>query len=239
MPSAQTVLDLARTELGYVEQGGPHGNDGNITKFWTWFDDLAGTHDQGLSWCATFQLWLDFHAGLALEPDWVHFIYCPSWEGFLRRSGRLVALDQAVAGDYLFFHFPGEANEANHIGRLVSIDRAARTVTCIEGNTAKGTRGSQSNGGGVYQRTRAFSVVRSVGRPLYQGDDMPLSDEDIKKVATAVAGYPEIPDVVNLGALNSKLVALATKVDKIAVGGVDLDALAKKVADVLADRLKA
>ena len=32
MSTADRVLAVARGELGYVEQGGPHGNDGNITR---------------------------------------------------------------------------------------------------------------------------------------------------------------------------------------------------------------
>lgn len=41
-----------------------------------------------------------------------------------------------------------------------------------------------------------------------------------------------------ISALSSQLVALSAKVDKIVVGGVDLDLLASKVADLLATRLK-
>lgn len=89
--------------------------------------------------------------------------------------------------------------------------------------------------------------------------DMPITDADALKIAGYVAAFknpqiePKGPDLrqrvvnaeangaaalVQSRANGSSLSALSAKVDKIAVGGVDLDALAAKVADLLAARLK-
>lgn len=83
-------------------------------------------------------------------------------------------------------------------------------------------------------------------------NDMPISNDDALKIAGYVAAFknptlePHGPDlrqrVVNAeanGAAAVKAVAaLDSKVSKLAVAGVDLDALAAKVADLLAARLK-
>lgn len=81
-------------------------------------------------------------------------------------------------------------------------------------------------------------------------DDMPLTQDDIDKVAEATmwkiltyrnqtadaasvqAGHGHIPDVYGYTADTN------AKVSKLTVGGVDLDLLATKVADLLAARLK-
>ncbi|MGI8806965.1 MAG: hypothetical protein ACR2KK_03820 [Acidimicrobiales bacterium] len=39
MPSADDVINVARTQVGYVEGGGPDGRSGHVTKYW---DELEG-----------------------------------------------------------------------------------------------------------------------------------------------------------------------------------------------------
>lgn len=83
-------------------------------------------------------------------------------------------------------------------------------------------------------------------------DDMPLTNDEIARIALAVATYknprlePQGPDLrqrivnaeTNGAAATKAITALDAKVSKLAVAGVDLDALATKVADLLAARLK-
>jgi hypothetical protein len=91
--------------------------------------------------------------------------------------------------------------------------------------------------------------------PTEEEEDMALTDDDIKKigrqVVTGANGVksPDDPSVEwamssYLGltykatrTLVADVAAVKAKVDSLTVGGVDLDALAKKVADLLADRL--
>ena len=51
-----------------------------------------------------------------------------------------------------------------HTGIIESA--AIGKITAIEGNTTAGNSGSQSNGGGVYRRTRSTSCVRAYIRPI-------------------------------------------------------------------------
>jgi hypothetical protein len=83
--------------------------------------------------------------------------------------------------------------------------------------------------------------------------DMPLTPQDIEAIALAVNGYRNadadaasvkagrghIPDVYGYTVTtHSEVEALRARVDSLAVSGVDLDALAARVADVLSKRLE-
>jgi hypothetical protein len=220
--TAADVLAWARAQLGVTESP----PNSNRVRYWA---DAGMAKLQGQPWCDAFVSAAFKLHGVDVPPQ----SYCPYSEAWYRKGGRLVDVTKAQPGDQVLFHFAGEANEANHTGILESIDLAKHTVTCLEGNTAPGSAGSQSNGGGVYRRTRSFSVVRAVGRPPYsEGDDMALSDEDVKKVAAAVAGAPKQEGITNLG-------DLASLIKSQAGGGaaIDYDVLAEKVVAHLAKHL--
>lgn len=160
------VVAAATTKLNTVETGGAGGHSGNLVPFWDWWDERTGQHDQGQSWCACFVSWCFYEAGAPLHIDGhPGFIYCPAGEAWFKANHHLVDAAHAEPGDVAFFHFPGEDNVANHTGIVESINVKARTITCIEGNTSNSDHGSQSNGGGVYRKTRPWTVVRSIGKP--------------------------------------------------------------------------
>jgi hypothetical protein len=74
---------------------------------------------------------------------------------------------RAEPGDIVFYNFPGEATY-DHTG-IVLKDNGS-SITTIEGNTsAPGGSGSQSNGGGVFVRTRdKDGTIIGYGRPRFQ-----------------------------------------------------------------------
>lgn len=141
-----SVLSTAQHEIGYVEGGGPDGRSGNITKYWA---ELAPGL-QGQPWCAAFQRWVDIHAG---GPDLPvsNPYYCPTIVTYARQHGLWLPRDQGSPGDFILFSWKQDGI-ADHVGRVVS--KGASAYTTIEGNTSGTTAGSQSNGGGVFQRTR-------------------------------------------------------------------------------------
>ncbi|MDX2702137.1 N-acetylmuramoyl-L-alanine amidase [Streptomyces sp. PA03-6a] len=104
-------------------------------------------------------------------------------------------------------------------------------------------------------------IARAAGQTPEE-DDMPLSADDLKKAGEAAwkadvitaaappynnsdydtnkqwtAGYALSSAVLTSRKIEAKVDALTKKVDGLAVGGVDLDALAAKVADLLSARL--
>ncbi len=262
MSAVDNVLNVARGELGYVEGGGPHGDDGNITKYW------ADTEpkDQGQPWCADFVSWVFKHAGAPL-PAIDHpfgFTYCPSAQSWAQRNGRWLQARSPRVGAVVIFQHPGE-KVAGHTGIVESI-RPDGIVT-IEGNTSSDDKGSQVNGGGVYRRFRPFSGGSLIilgylwppsldGSAATTGDPfMALSDQEQHDLAQRVANIegavarleaawdaPINYDGTDVGIewlLKNGIRHITTKVDNLAAGGVDLDALAKKVADEISKRMAA
>jgi hypothetical protein len=102
-------------------------------------------------------------------------VFVPTLVVDYRKAGRLFPVAQGKPGDQVLFHF-GQG----HTGILESIDPVKRTVTCIEGNTSQGVKGSQDDGGGVFRRTRPWSDVSGCGRPAFTGEAAaPAGDETV------------------------------------------------------------
>lgn len=143
------VLRIAAAELGTVEV------PVNRQKY------SAALGRPAESWCADFCEWVLRQAGITVPVNTYG-----NASTLVRCWGPIQKLPQP--GDLVGYHFAGEAAGINHVGIVESVDPVRSTVTSIEGNTSSGTAGSQSNGGGVYRRTRPFSQVVGAGRPAYK-----------------------------------------------------------------------
>lgn len=146
MATAQDVIKVAASQVGYEETGGPSGHDGNITKFWA---ELA-PGDQGEPWCAAFQRWVDKHAKAPDLPVSNPY-YCPNLVTYARQHGLWDTSGHYEAGDIILYDFTGHG-VAEHVGRIVTDD--GHVAHTIEGNTSPTDAGSQANGGGVYRKLR-------------------------------------------------------------------------------------
>lgn len=146
MATPQDVIHVAAAQVGYHETGGPHGNDGNITKYWAELDPGL----QGQPWCACFVRWNDKHAKAPDLPISNPY-YCPNIVTYARQHGLWNTSGQYQEGDIVLFDFSGHG-VAEHVGRVVSDD--GHYVHTIEGNTSPTDAGSQANGGGVYRKSR-------------------------------------------------------------------------------------
>lgn len=144
--TVESVLAIARSQVGYVEGGGRDGRSGNITKYWA---ELAPSL-QGAPWCAGFVRWTDIHAG---GPDLPvsNPYYCPNLVTYAKQHGLWDESGHYSPGDIVFFDWDGQG-VAEHVGRVISDD--GHNLITVEGNTSSGNSGSQSDGGGVYERTR-------------------------------------------------------------------------------------
>ncbi len=146
-----------------------------------WFEKCVGTTESppgsnktrfgehfgmnGVAWCAEF-IW----DGLAhhLDVEHVKSAYTPTVADWYKQRGRGFAADaNARRGDLVFFDFPDSKNRIQHIGIVVSNDPGSGTLKTIEGNTSSGSGGSQDNGGGVFRRSRPYSMAVYYGRPAY------------------------------------------------------------------------
>ncbi|GHA49866.1 hypothetical protein GCM10010329_85060 [Streptomyces spiroverticillatus] len=154
MGTVDAMISAATASLGYKE------GRNNDTSFGRWY---------GLNfnpWCdMAVSKWAADSGNASVVG---HFAYCPSHVNFFKALGRWHGRTAAARrGDVVFFSWDG-GPVADHVG-LVTEDSAGPNtpVRTIEGNTSASNAGSQSNGDGVYRRTRTRSVVLGFGRPAY------------------------------------------------------------------------
>jgi hypothetical protein len=137
------ALNRAKGQLGYVEGAN------NANKYGDWY----GMNYQ--PYCAMFATWCYENEGDS--PSFVRgsrYSYVPYIVNDARekRYG-LKTTDDPVAGDLVCYDFQGDGLY-DHVG-LFERWTASDEFDAVEANTSpQGSSGSQSNGGGVYRRTR-------------------------------------------------------------------------------------
>ena len=156
--SASGVLAVARSQIGTVES--PPGS--NRTRYG------AAYGMDGVSWCAMFTWWCFREAGLsALVPKTA---YTPTLANWFKQRARWGINPRKAA--LVLFDFPNDGvGRISHCG-LVEAVNADGTIVTIEGNTSRGTSGSQRDGGGVWRRTRKVGIV-GYGFPDYPAAPSP------------------------------------------------------------------
>jgi hypothetical protein len=187
MGTAAALLDWARSQLGVTEN--PPGS--NHVRYW---DDCNMRGFQGEPWCAAFVL-----AGLLAtntQPT-SRSVFVPQLVNDYRKARSLLAPKDAQPGDQALFNIG-----KGHTGIIEYVDPKLRAVTCIEGNTSSDKRGSQDNGGGVFRRTRPWSDLWGVGRPVFSApvthppitykDDMKLYPVEVGGLDSNGHGYTDL-----------------------------------------------
>lgn len=143
------VLDTARRELG-VREDPP---DSNRVKYNDWYYGRT-VMGSAYPWCMAFVQWCFDQAGKRLPFVTVS---CSALLGWYRQNKPECVVEDPRPGDIIIYTF-------RHTGIVESVGTS--TVTAIEGNTSAGDSGSQSNGGGVFRRTRKKSLVKAYIRPF-------------------------------------------------------------------------
>ena len=159
------VLATAAAEIGYSrwkddKQGTKYARETQPV-FWprdTWL--LAN----GISFC---DIWVTWVFWKALGEDFVTDGGLPAGASYntdyrASKGGRVSKPPKP--GDVLVFDWNWATLSTNHVGILEKVLPSGNYQT-IEGNTSRGSSGSQGNGGGVYRRTRRPDQVRYVIRP--------------------------------------------------------------------------
>lgn len=159
---------LVRAEVAaareHIQEVGPNNHGPWVKKF---------LHEVGLpegyAWCDAFQSYEEHAvAGRPLPIESASVIQ--TYE--LARSRGWLAT-RPFRGDLVLFDFDGDGRTNDHIGcvvRVLSIRFPGRwLLRTVEGNTSSGKAGSQTDGGGVYIRTRlvakkSVAFVRIPGR---------------------------------------------------------------------------
>lgn len=159
------AVNWAKSRVGVVE----HPANSNRGPYITEWSELSGYPGAGVPWCQNFANASAYvGTGKRFKPSQVGGYTVSVVE--LARNGehglRLVSLDAARPGDWVYFNFPG-GDSVDHVGLFMHRD--GNTVYTIEGNTSpEGSGGSDSNGGGVFRRSRNQSLIAHVVCPPFK-----------------------------------------------------------------------
>lgn len=155
----ELAISRARKYIGTTEQ--PAGSNWGPTV--SKFIRFTG-YTSPVFWCGCWAAWVVCKLGGAKIPSRIRLGYAPyiTADAQAGRNGlTAVPFDAARPGDIITL-WGGQ-----HI-EVVAERPNGDTVKTIGGNTSpEGGSGSQSNGGGVYERTRRRSDIDCVARPNY------------------------------------------------------------------------
>ena len=150
---ASELIKVAEKEIGYTEK------KNNDTKYGIAY----GMNN--VYWCMIFVWWCFNQLDKSLFYDGKKCASCSQLMNWAKSKGQWVTKDYQP-GDILIFDFPNTSVKTDHTGICVAANKSK--VTSIEGNTSSGTSGSQSNGDGVFKKSRPISVVLGAYRPKYE-----------------------------------------------------------------------
>lgn len=173
------VLDIARKEIGTVEVP----KDSNNIKYNTWYYGRA-VSGSAYPYCVVFCCWVLNQAG---ESKAIYngnkVASCGVLKNWASNNGCWIAdKTKMQAGDLVMYNFSG-GTAPQHIGIVEKT--VGSSVVAIEGNTSAGNSGSQSDGGGVYRRTRSLKYVVGAVRPKYGNAAIAPGKQSVTVTATA------------------------------------------------------
>lgn len=138
------IVKEATKEIGYKE------GRNNWNKFAV---EANAGWVQNAPWCGTFNVAIYKRVGINLLKIISNPFYVPTMYSEGRAKGIWVPNSQIEAGDLVLFEFNNDSLR-DHTGIAIG------NITTVEGNTSNGLSGSQSDGGGVFKRTRPASQKR-------------------------------------------------------------------------------
>ncbi|CAB4171671.1 Peptidoglycan binding-like [uncultured Caudovirales phage] len=159
------AVKWALSRVGIVE----HPAGSNQGPYITSWQELSGYPGGGVAWCQCFvnaSAYVGTRKRLNPASLGGYTVSVVSMAGRGEHGLKRVSLEAARPGDWVYFNWPG-GDSVDHVGLFLS--RNGSTVHTLEGNTsAEGSLGSQSNGGGVFKRTRDRSLIAAVVRPPFK-----------------------------------------------------------------------
>ena len=160
------AVNWAKARVGIVE----HPAGSNQGRYITSWQEMSGYPGGGVPWCQCF-VNASAYVGTRkrLNPATIggYTVSVVEMANNGEHGLKRISLEEARPGDWLYFNFPG-GESVDHVGLFMHFNTDG-TVSTIEGNTsAEGASGSQSNGGGVFRRTRSRSLIAAVVRPPFK-----------------------------------------------------------------------
>lgn len=170
---AKEVVAIMRTQVGVMENP-MNSNSGNEVREYQKATHLSGT---GWAWCAAFVCWC--FQKVADSKKVPYSFKLPKTAGaydfanWAKRNSEYIEVvkdkNKILPGDLIIFNF-------SHIGISNGVVKNGRLDT-IEGNTdGKGSR----EGGGVYKKSRALSIIKTVLRIKYNPERVKTKSKNIE-----------------------------------------------------------
>ena len=176
MATASKVLSIAAGEVGYSRWTDPQTG----TKYGRWYAEKTKSSyfgQNGVPYCAMFVAWVLNQAGQSCPG--MPTASCGTALSGARKAGIVRSnRKSAQPGDLVIFDWSGKATATNHIGFVEK--NCGSYLQTIEGNTSKGTGGSQGNGGHVARRTRDWKYVTAVIAVPYNDQSLPVASEKLE-----------------------------------------------------------
>lgn len=155
------------------------------------FAAIAG-HKNGLAWCMSTQVAAAKSVEVPLPDSASTRIV---WHELVTEGRSHTGRPRR--GDLVFYDWPGGNTPTDHVGWVASVGSDGLTMITYEGNTSQDDSGSQTNGGGLFQRHRSTTAnVRGFARPDYPDErdivaPEPEDDHDMKPVTYKVSVDPK------------------------------------------------
>jgi hypothetical protein len=184
--TAAALLAEARKWKNYKEGANNH------TTFGEWYATLVKNSSFAYAaWCDEY---VSYCAHASGNADIVgQYAYCPSHVNFFKNRGQWHKATEAIkAGDIIFYDWDDDG-VADHIEIATAASASGANVATIGGNTSSGKAGSQSNGDGVYERTRYRSDILGFGRPAYKATSTPSGSSTTKPTTSTKYTPPAFP----------------------------------------------
>lgn len=183
MTAVEKVIDLAKSEVGYLEKASNHDLDSKTANAgynnWTKYardldnENFYNTKKNGFAWCDVFVDWLlykcfglDNMMKMTGQPKGISNsgAGCGDSMYFYRQIGQVFTSPQP--GDQIFF-WNSTKTAKGHTGLVIKVD--GKKVYTIEGNTSSAA-GVVANGGCVCEKCYDINNSRIVGygRPKYE-----------------------------------------------------------------------
>ena len=166
------VLDTARRELGTTESPA----NSNKVRYNTWYYGREVSGD-AYPWCMAFVQWVFDRAGKPLPYKTAN---CSGLLTWYQKNKQECIVSDPKPGDIIIYNF-------SHTGIVESV--ASRSITAIEGNTSAGDSGSQSNGGGVFRRTRNTIYATAYIRPFGEEEEDDMNIDKLLEEMTDEQAY--------------------------------------------------
>jgi hypothetical protein len=175
-PSIQEVLEIAYSQVGYIEK------PVNITKYGRYFKSNPA------QWCGLFIMWVMAKAGY---DDFPNTAYTPNGVKEWKKRGLWKTSGEVKPASIVYFDFKGDGvNRVSHVGIAV-LHLANNQVLCIEGNTSTDNRKDQRNGGEVCIRMRHPNDIVGWAEPEYGAGWHPIVAEINQALHHGIKPYQE------------------------------------------------